>query len=84
MKLKLGQKIQITSDFNLELQAGGVAKVKKRDIAQIVRRVDSTTAEIVFVNGEAKGLSKYIELEVDDEINAEEIAKQILREIYSE
>lgn len=84
MKLKLGQKIQITSDFNLELQTGGVAKVKKGDIAQIVRKIDDTTAEVVFVNGEAKGKSKNLEIEVDDDINADEIAKKIMQKIYSE
>ncbi|EJO5348406.1 hypothetical protein NRP93_002530 [Clostridium botulinum] len=82
MKYKIGQEIEFTNSFIVELRKGGKVKVASGDKAMVVKKIDATTGEIVYTTGEAKGLSQNIQIEVDEELNEEELAKKILEEMY--
>ncbi len=45
----------------------------------IVRKIDDNTGEIVYTKGSAKGLSQNIQIEVDEALNEEELAKKNIR-----
>lgn len=81
MKYKIGQKIEFTSTFIIELQKGKKAKIVKGDTAMVVRKVDETSGEIVYITGEASGLSQIISIQVDDEVDAEYLAKRIMEDL---
>lgn len=82
MKYKIGQVIQFKKDFVIQTENSGKLTVKSGDQARVVRRVDDNTGEIVYTTGEAKGKSQNIKIQVDNNIDGERIAAQILREIY--
>ncbi|APQ76928.1 hypothetical protein EXM36_17455 [Clostridium botulinum] len=82
MKYKIGQEIEFTNSFAVELRKGGAVKVDPGDKAMIVRKIDDNTGEIVYTTGNAKGLSQNIQIEVDEALNEEELAKKILEEMY--
>ncbi|KOR23771.1 hypothetical protein ACFLKB_01015 [Clostridium sp. FAM 1755] len=82
MKYKIGQEIGFTNEFVVELRKGGSVKVVPGDKAMIVRKIDDNTGEIVYTTGNAKGLSQNIQIEVDEVLNEEELAKKILEEMY--
>ncbi|MDP4178222.1 MAG: hypothetical protein Q8900_07805 [Bacillota bacterium] len=81
MKIKLGQQIIFQKDHKIQVAKGGTIIVKAGDKARVVRKVDEKTAEIVYLSGEAKGLCQNIALEVDDDLDADSIAKKILEEL---
>lgn len=82
MKYKIGQEIEFTNSFVVELRKGGAVKVDPGDKAMIVRKIDDNTGEIVYTKGNAKGLSQNIQIEVDEDLNEEELVKKILEGIY--
>lgn len=81
MKYKIGQKIEFTESFFLDLAGGGKAKVVKGDQAMVVRKVDDSSGEIVYTTGQASGLSKIIPIQVDDNIDTDYLAKKIMEEL---
>lgn len=81
MKAKLGQQIRFTKDYKIQLAKGGTALVKAGDTATVVRKVDKETAEIVYLSGEAKGMSQNIPLEVDDTLDVDSIVEKLRREL---
>ncbi|MHC1682097.1 MAG: hypothetical protein AB6733_04025 [Clostridiaceae bacterium] len=78
---KIGQRIRFNSDFTIDLANGKTAKVRKGDEATVVKKVDSNSGEIVYNTGEAKGYSQIISIQVDDNVDADYIAKQILKNL---
>lgn len=54
MKYKIGQEIEFTNSFVVELRKGGAVKVDPGDKAMIVRKIDDNTGEIVYTTGNAK------------------------------
>lgn len=81
MKYKIGQKIEFTDEFNIEVQNGKKAKIVKGDSAMVVRKVDETSGEILYITGEAAGLSQTISIEVDDNVDADYLAKRIMDDL---
>lgn len=81
MKVKIGQVIKFQKDHYIALEKGGKALVKKGDTARVLKKIDETTGEIVYLTGEARDKCQYVKLEVDDNLDADAIAKQILREM---
>lgn len=81
MKVKLGQQIQFKKDHQIQLAKGGTALVKAGDAARVVRKIDESTGEIVYLTGQAKGLSHKIPLEVDDTLDTDSILKKIMSEL---
>ncbi|MFD3156411.1 hypothetical protein ACFIJ5_06050 [Haloimpatiens sp. FM7330] len=81
MKLKLGQKIVFKKIHKIKLPNGKYIVVKKGDIAQVIKKVNSTTAEITYLTGEAKNYSENIKAEIDDTFNADLAAQKILNMI---
>lgn len=81
MKVKLGQVIKFTKDHTIQLSKGGKALVKSGDTAQVMRKVDEKSGEILYLTGMAKGLSQIIALEVDDSLDIDSIAEKILRQL---
>lgn len=81
MKMKLGQQIRFKKDHKIQVQKGGTVLVKTGDVATIVKKIDEKTAEIVYVTGEAKGLSHQIALEVDDNLDVDDIVKKIMNNL---
>jgi hypothetical protein len=81
MKVKLGQQIQFKKEHKIQLAKGGTALVKVGDSARVMRKIDEETAEIVYLTGEAKGLSHKIPLEVDDNLDTDSIVKKIMNEL---
>lgn len=79
MKVKLGQQIEFKKSHYISLAKGGKAKIKVGDKAQVLRKINETTAEILYLTGEAKGLSQNIKLEVDDTLNTDSIVQKILK-----
>ena len=78
MRYKIGQKIQFTNNSIIETNKGKKVTIVKGDEAMVVRRVDENSGEIVYVTGQAKGLSQTIAIEVEGEVDAEYIAKKIM------
>jgi hypothetical protein len=81
MKYKIGQKIEFTDNFTIEVQNGKKARIVKGDAAMIVRKVDETSGEILYITGEASGLSQIISIEVDDNVDADYLAKRIMEDL---
>lgn len=81
MKYKIGQKIQFTNEFIIDLENGKKAKIVNGDQAMVVRKVDEKSGEIVYITGQASGLSQVISLEVDDSVDADYLAKKIMEEL---
>lgn len=81
MKVKLGQQIKFQKDHTVQVAKGSSVTVKAGDKARVVKKVDEKTAEIVYLTGEAKGLSQNIMLEVDDSLDVDSIAKKIMDEL---
>lgn len=80
MKVKLGQIIKFKADFYINLIDEKVL-VKKGDTAKVVRKIDDKTGEILYLTGNAKDRSQCIDMEVDDTIDPDAIAKKILSQI---
>jgi hypothetical protein len=81
MKYKIGQKIEFTDEFNIEIQNGKKAKIVKGDTAMVVRKVDETSGEILYITGQASGLSQVISIEVDDNVDADYLAKRLMEDL---
>ena len=81
MKLKLGQQIQFKNTHTISVAKGGTVQVKPGDTATVVKKVDEETAEVVYLTGEAKGLSEKILLEVDDNLDTDSIVRKIMNEL---
>ncbi|OFI07423.1 hypothetical protein CLOACE_02510 [Clostridium acetireducens DSM 10703] len=81
MIFKIGQKIQSQSNCKISLSSNKKVLIKKGDIAQIVRKLDNDTAEIIYLTGEAKGQTQHIKIQVTDSLDVDLIAKKILNEI---
>ena len=74
MKFKLGQIITFNKDKKIEVEGGGTLIVKSGDKAQILRKVDDETGEILYITGAAKGKSQIVSIAVDDKIDSNVIA----------
>lgn len=81
MKAKIGQIITFKADYKISLKNGGTALVKKGDKAQVLKKIDETTGEILYLTGAASGKSQYIRLEVDENIDVEDITKKLIEEL---
>ncbi|MBU5593201.1 hypothetical protein KQI89_15740 [Clostridium sp. MSJ-4] len=81
MKAKIGQIITFKTDHKINVKSGGTALVRKGDRAQVLKKIDDTTGEILYLTGEAAGKSQYVRLEVDENIDEDAIAKKILEEL---
>lgn len=82
-KVKLGQMIRFQSDHYISLEKGGKILVKKGDTARVIKKVDEKTGEIMYLTGEAKGKYQNLMLQVEDNLDADAIAKQILNDIQN-
>ncbi|KOF56165.1 MULTISPECIES: hypothetical protein [Clostridium] len=82
-KVKLGQMIRFQSDHYISLEKGGKILVKKGDTARVIKKVDEKTGEIMYLTGEAKGKYQNLMLQVEDDLDADAIAKQILNDIQN-
>ncbi|WML35048.1 hypothetical protein [Clostridium sp. OS1-26] len=81
MKYKIGQKIEFTNNFTVELEKGKKARIVKGDKAMVVRKVGENSGEIVYITGEAAGLSQVIEIDVDEKVDADYIAGKIINDL---
>lgn len=81
MKYKIGQKIEFTDNFTIEVQNGKKAKIVRGDIAIVVRKVNETSGEILYTTGEVAGLSQIISIEVDENLDADYLAKRIMEDL---
>ncbi len=81
MKYKVGQKIEFTNNSIIETNKGKKVRIAKGDEAMVVRKVDENSGEIVYVTGEASGLSQIIAIEVDGDLDADYLAKKIMNEL---
>lgn len=82
-KVKLGQVIRFQSNHYISLEKGGKVLVKKGDTARVIKRVDEKTGQIMYLTGEAKGKYQNLMLNVEDDLDADAIAKQILNDIQN-
>jgi len=76
--VKIGQVIELQETKKIQVQEGGTVTVKKGDRAQVLRKVDEGTGEILYLTGEAEGKSQIIRINVDENIDNEGIAKKIM------
>lgn len=76
--VKIGQIIEFQQDKKIKIQGGGTLLVKKGDRAQVLRKVDEGTGEILYITGAAKGKSQVIAIDVDETIDSDGIAKKIM------
>lgn len=81
MQYKIGQKIQFTNNFMVEIEKGKKVRIVKGDKAMVVRKVDENSGEIVYITGEASGLSQIIAIKVDEKVDADYIAKKIINDL---
>ncbi|ADK13514.1 MULTISPECIES: hypothetical protein [Clostridium] len=81
MKYKIGHEIQFTQSFWLPVEGGKKLKVLKGDKAVVVKKIDDNSGEILYMTGEASGKSQVINIQVDDEIDGDYIARQIMEEL---
>lgn len=81
MKYKIGQKIEFTNNFTVELEKGKKARIVKGDKAMVVRKVNENSGEIVYITGEAAGLSQIIAINVDEKVDADYIAGKIINNL---
>ena len=80
-KYKIGQQIEFISNHTIETSKGKKLTIVKGDKAMVVKKIDNNTGEIVYTTGEARGFSDKLNIEVEDNIDVDEIAKRILSEI---
>jgi hypothetical protein len=78
MKAKLGQDIKFKHDHKIKLASGGTVLVKAGDTAKVIKKIDDSNAQIMYLTGAAKGKYQNIQLQVEDALNADEMAKKIL------
>jgi uncharacterized protein YlzI (FlbEa/FlbD family) len=81
LKYKIGEKIEFTNEFTISVANGKKAKILKGDKAMVVRKVDDNSGEIVYITGEASGLSQIISIQVDDNVDADYLAKRIMEDL---
>lgn len=81
MKYKIGQIIEFKSDHTISLANGGSVLVKKGDKAQVLKKIDDTTGQILYLTGAAAGKSQYIFMQVEETVNEDDIAKMIMKEL---
>ncbi|MDF2880894.1 MAG: hypothetical protein K0R54_1451 [Clostridiaceae bacterium] len=81
MKYKIGSEIEFTNNFEVNCENGKKASIAKGDKAIVSRKVDETSGEIIYTTGNAKGLIQIINIQVDDELDADLIAKKILSQL---
>ncbi|NYC92757.1 hypothetical protein [Clostridium acetobutylicum] len=79
MKVSIGQVIEFKTDHYISLDLGGKVLVKKGDKARVVKKIDDITGEIVYLTGEAAGKCQHLMLEVNDDLDADAIAKKNLK-----
>lgn len=77
MKVKIGEIIQFRQDRKIKSE-DGLLLVRRGDKAQVLRKVDEGTGEILYLTGEAKGKSQIVAIDVDEEIDSDDIAKKIM------
>lgn len=77
MKMKIGEIIQFRQDRKIKSE-DGLLLVRRGDKAQVLRKVDEGTGEILYLTGEAKGKSQIVAIDVDEEIDSDDIAKKIM------
>lgn len=82
-KVKIGQTIKFQSDHYISLEKGGKILVKKGDTARVLKKVDEKTGQIMYLTGAAKDKYQNLMLEVEDDLDADAIAKQILNDIQN-
>jgi|GEM_PF-2628002 hypothetical protein len=82
-KVKIGQMIRFQSDHYISLEKGGKILVKKGDTARVLKRVDEKTGQIMYLTGEAKGNYQNLMLQVENDLDTDAIAKQILNDIQN-
>ncbi|MFL0252191.1 hypothetical protein ACJDT4_17395 [Clostridium neuense] len=82
-KVKLGQVIRFQSDHYISLEKGGKVLVKKGDTARVIKKVDEKTGQIMYLTGQAKGKYQNLMLDVENDLDADAIAKQILNDIQN-
>jgi hypothetical protein len=83
MKAKLGQQITFTQERRIKLAKGGTVLIKTGDTARVVKKIDDSTGEIVYLSGEAKGMSQQITMEVDDNLDVDSILKKVMNGLNS-
>lgn len=81
MIYKIGSEIEFTNNFEVNCANGRKASVIKGDKAIVSRKVDQYSGEIIYITGNAKGLIQIINIQVDDEIDADLIAKKIMSQL---
>lgn len=81
MKYKIGQEIEITNKFFLNIANGEKVQVNPGDKAMVVKKINENMGEIIYISGNAKGHSQNINIEVDSKIDEEEIASRIMKQI---
>lgn len=81
MKYKIGQIIEFKSDHTIKLANGGCVLVKKGDRAQVLKKIDAATGQILYLTGEAAGKSQYTFMQVEETVNEDDIAKMIMKEL---
>ncbi|GAA0748375.1 hypothetical protein [Clostridium oceanicum] len=81
MKYKIGQEIEITNKFFLNIANGKKVQVNPGDKAMVVKKINENMGEIIYISGNAKGNSQNINIEVDTKIDEEEIASRIMKQI---
>ncbi|GAA0787438.1 hypothetical protein [Hathewaya limosa] len=84
MKVKLGQTIRFTQNRKISIENGGTVTIKKGDMAQVLRKVDNKSGEILYLTGEAKGKSQIITMEIDDKIDVDKVSKEIMAMLNKE
>lgn len=84
MKVSIGQVIEFKTDHYISLDLGGKVLVKKGDKARVTKKINDITGEIIYLTGAAAGKCQELMIEVDDNIDADAIAKKILRELREE
>lgn len=78
MKFRLGQIITFNKDKKISVEGGGTLIVKSGDKAQILRKVDDETGEILYITGDAKGKSQIVSIAINDKIDSDVIADKIM------
>ena len=81
MKAKLGQQIEFKRSHFINLAKGGKSEIKAGDKARVVKKIDENTAEIVYLSGEAKGLSQHVKMEIDDSLDIDSIVNKVLKNL---
>lgn len=82
MKVSIGQVIEFKTDHYINLDLGGKILVKKGDKARVTKKINDITGEVIYITGAAAGKSQQLMMKVDDNLDADAIAKKILREMH--